>query len=416
MSPDARFVVPVSALAILLVYFWLNVAWIWPYVLSCESDFARYLAAARHLLRGQSPYIVFDFDYPALLAFLLLPLTPWGDLAAHIAWFAMNHCLYVLAAWMLWRELGQDRVAAIAVGAVWALLGAAPQSFALGQINFFLLVLLLLWASPRHLKPGFRDLPIALATGVKLWPGGLLVYPLLRGEWRRFGRALVLILLAVGIPHLAVWVVSPKSFFPASHGYWLGTPSIFNLSLPALVTRIATAPQTGAPFPSSWVKGNLPSQANISPEEQLFSTLAALLSFAVVLAVLARALRNADQPQPLLKTLITLSGLFLALPIVWTHYRLLQAPGLALLISTFWRRRRFFHAVGALVLGLIMTWVPLLGFDLYLKRNGYTLAQPAVFWLLSSLPVLADLVVFFLMVRLVSETQRDKPGPTVRMG
>lgn len=389
-------------------YLWVNVAWIWRYVVSCDSDFQRYVLAARSVLSGQSPYILYDFDYPPLVAFLFLPFAPLSDLAAHVLWFACNHALYLYAAWRLWRHLGGDRIAGLSVAVVWVLMGAAPQSFALGQVNALLLVLILLWMGSATGGWVGRELPIALSCAIKLWPGGLLLPLVFRSRWQRLWRGLSLVTVAVVVPYVALWLFFDGPSLPRSSAYWLGTPSIFNLSLPAFCTRILTAPSSGASLPETWIKGNLPSQVVISPFEKLVSLVSAVAALALLLLVLVK-MRPKRQVDPTFdENLAVLSGLFLAMPIVWTHYYLVLSPVLAFLFCRYWRSRRFLLAAGTSFLELVMTWLPLMGMDWYLGRYGYTLQHPVAFWLITGLPQLANSLVFAMLLRESTRRSGDR--------
>lgn len=396
-------------------YLWVNMAWIWRYVVSCESDFQRYILAARSLLRGQSPYTLFDFDYPPLVAFLFLPFAPLSDLAAHVLWFACNHALYLYAAWRLWRHLGGDRIAGLSVGIVWVLMGAAPQSFALGQVNALLLVLILLWIGSATGGWVRRELPIALGCAIKLWPGGLLLPLVFRRRWWRLWRGLSLITVAVVVPYVGLSLFFDGPSLPRSSAYWLGTPSIFNLSLPALFTRIMTAPPSGASLPETWIKGNLPSQVVISPFEKLVSLISAVTALALLLLILGRMRPRRQVDPTFAENLAVLAGLFLAMPIVWTHYYLVLSPVLAFLFCRYWRSRRFSLAAGTLLLELVMTWLPLIGLDWYLGRYGYTLQNPLAFWLITGLPLVGNSVVFAMLLQASTRRSADCFQPTVEL-
>ena len=105
------------------------------------SDFWWYHQAGRAVLSGASPFSIEDFVYPPLFSFLIAPLALVGYETARSLWFGLSQVFLLAAGSLLWRILGADRLALLAVLSVWALGGAIAESLMLGQINPLLLVL-----------------------------------------------------------------------------------------------------------------------------------------------------------------------------------------------------------------------------------------------------------------------------------
>jgi hypothetical protein len=55
----------------------------------------------------------------------LTPLAPLGYVTARWVWSLFSHACLLAAAWLIWRQLGSDRMAGIIVAAVWAFGAAA---------------------------------------------------------------------------------------------------------------------------------------------------------------------------------------------------------------------------------------------------------------------------------------------------
>ena len=73
------------------------------------------------------------YIYPPLLAYLLTPLAPLPYVTARWVWFLFSHACLLAAAWLMWRALGRDWIAAGSIAFVWAMGGAAPENLGWGQ-------------------------------------------------------------------------------------------------------------------------------------------------------------------------------------------------------------------------------------------------------------------------------------------
>jgi alpha-1,2-mannosyltransferase len=365
------------------------------------ADFRNYYDAAVHLLAGLSPYDVKGFDYPPLTALIAVPVAWLPYPEARVVWLLANWSCLVAAGFLLVRILGGDRAAVLAVAACWALCGTVAENLVLGQVNPLLLLLVVLaWWGVSRGRGGVAAVAIGLATALKLWPGVLLI-ALAALHWRRAAAGLMAALALVALSWLP-FLALPPPHSPARADYWLGTPALLNLSLPAVALRLADPPAPGKILPLSWRNGNDPLAFKLPARQAALSAGLAGLLLALGAAVLLWAERGAGGEGELSAMAAAVSLALLASPISWYHYQLLQLPGLALLARR-WARSRPARLPGRAMLAAGLTWTHVAGIGRYVDRFGWTDSAPAWLWLASSLvPVLA-LVHFALQVREMRE-------------
>ncbi len=361
------------------------------------GDSANYLKAATAILAGDSPYTVANFDYPPLAAVIVLPLALLPDLA-RVVWFVLGHLFLVAAAILLWRFIGRDRIAAVAIALVWCLGGTVAENLVLGQFNPLLLLLLVV-----AMVSGKRigSAALGLATAIKIWPGLLVLAAFLRRRWRVFAEQTLWAIGLIVIPLVALVVFLPPPHVPASSGFWMGTPAILNFSLPAQALRLSELPNPGDELPRNWRLGSDPQRLTLSRSQQRLAVVVSLSALAICLGFIWRAVwyRGMDR-LPLLAALV--SAALVTATISWYHYQLLQFPGIAWLGSCYWRESRmarlfllvgvtlgltWFHAIPAEFVGLGSpaqqalyvllrgALVPIFGLlllTLYLQRAGET--------------------------------------------
>jgi hypothetical protein len=339
-------------LTFLGVYLYRNGLGVWPFLFRSAGDFGNHHEAGQALLRGESPYGSW-LNYPPLLPFLMVPFALLDYATARIAWFLAGHACLLGSALLLWRPLGGDLAALVAVGAVWAFAGAAQESLGLGQVTPFLL-LLAVWAMrPSPASSARSGAALGFAAAVKLWPGVLLAGELLSGRWRALRTGIVVAILGVAIPQLLLMSLVPPPWGPLNSKYWMGTPAPLNVSIPATALRLTYIPSEGG-----------------APEDLGMGTHTALqlpawrwsISAGTSVAVLAAGLllmagfwrRSASEARiPLLASLVALA--LLASPIAWYHYQMIQFPGLAWLTADAFRRQAWGRLAGVSALGFALT-------------------------------------------------------------
>jgi hypothetical protein len=352
---------------------------VWSYVTRTPGDFGYNYQAAAALLRGESPFRP-DFAYPGIVPLLLAPLARLPIEPARIVWYLLSQAALIGAALCLFRPLGGDGAALVALGALWSAAGTVPENLALGQMNPVLLLLIALAMRWLLSAPGRSGAALGAAAALKVWPGVLLL-PFVRGERRR-GLALGLAIAAVSavLPWAIYRAFLPPPYGPTAATYWMGTPAPLNFSLPAAVLRASYRGSLTGPLdpasgePRDWVVGNNPAVLRLSPWRR---DLSAAVSLALLAAGLAAwrmrvswtAARDMASPRDDLAVLAYLTVLcVVASPISWYHYQLLLLPGGALLVAGSLRRRAPLALAGQAAILLAATWAnrlpslgPLLG-------------------------------------------------------
>lgn len=244
------------------------------------DDFPSYYYAGKAALAGKDIYQaiprVHPYIYPPFFSLLVSPLTFLNINTAALIWLMMNLVLYIVSAVMLYRILfgRYDAARALWTAVIAAGLIPAQLDFLHGQVNTLILFLITaaLWSyvNRRDLLCGAL---IGLAAAVKITPALLVVFFLIKKEYRVVLGALTA---------LVVTLVAPAPSFGAKQTFFLLnkwfdlviSPFIYdaavrtkftNQSLTAALLRLLThanATETGAPYyvnllslPQAAVKG-----------------------------------------------------------------------------------------------------------------------------------------------------------------
>jgi hypothetical protein len=385
-----------GALLVVFVGFYIhrNIVTAGTYLGKGSSDFSHYHLAARAILEGRSPFEVHNFDYPPLTAIAALPTAPFEYPTARRLWFVVNHLALAGAAFLLWRGLGRDRIAGIVVAGVWSCCGTVGENLVLGQINPVLLLLVVVAMTAA--AGGFvRPAAVALATGLKLWPGVLIAADAVTHKWRRLAIGVGAAAILVVAPSIWIWAALPPPHRPTSARYWLGTPAFLNLSAPATVLRVVSYPRDEGGIPKGWLAGNNPSDFEPSRAEAAMSltTSVAVLGGGFVCLLIAARGRTVRH-EPLVAALVALG--VVASPIAWYHYQLIQFPGIAWLLTDSVRKKRAARTIVIGALCLALTWMARLdpvGLGIAAEMDPMTLT------LRGAIAVVLGLVLFGLLVR-----------------
>lgn len=372
------------------------------------SDFNAYYHAAQNVIARQSPFVTRAYIYPPLLAVLLTPIAPLPYLAARWVWFLFSQACLLMAAWLMWRAIGRDWLAACTISFVWALGGAAPESLGLGQPGPELALLiaagitLLGWRSATALATGFA---------IKFYPGVLAVGFLLRRQWRSFLVFAVASATLVLLPWIFVICCLDGPRTPGARDTWAGTPAPLSWGFPSVVLRILDPPTPGGPLPRDW-ENDLPYLQ--LPDSHRWASIATsaitlLIGFAILAGPLPhgrgseaaaepRAPASGSPMQPF--TMAALVSLSLAAsPVCWTHYQIVQYPGLALLLCHAFRSRQWGVLAAALAFGSLLYPLPVAVLtDYYMKYGKWTASLPT-FYFWTSVAPFASMGLFGLFVR-----------------
>jgi len=379
-------------------------------ITDAHSDFTNYYRAARSVLAAQSPYTDVDYIYPPTLAFLLAPLGLTDYVTARRIWFWCSQAFLLMAAFLTWRGLGQDRTAACCVACVWALGSAAAVNLVLGQLGPLLVLLLALayWRAA-----AVQGAAVAAGLSLKLLPGILSIVLLLRRDWRAVATLVAVAAAGVFVPSAVVshWTPGPPP--TVQKAFLMGTPALLNWSLPGVALRMADPIVSPPKLPHNWQFGNTSEDLHLPRAQRWLSAGVAAGVLLVGLAVLLAACRgklNAAQAPWAGAALISLS--VAASPIAWSHYQILQYPGMALLLCHAVKRRKWLLGVVAVVLGAFLYPIPWgIMLDYYAQFSGWTAASPTKLYVWTSVTPVAALLLFGVLLRQLSAEAQPPHRP-----
>ena len=371
--------------------------------LAIQTDFSAYFHAAKDILHGRSPYNNPVFFYPPLLPFLMVPLALIDYVAARWVWFVLSHLFLIGAGGLLWRGMGRGRIALCSIACVWALGGAIRETLIQGQLGSLLVLLLVVAYTQRgRLQGVFACLGFAL----KYFPG-IVMLPLLLGRrWRALAASAGVALAGVCLPWFILWAFFAGATAPVKAHFWMGTPSMWSWSVPSLVLRLLTPITRGAPFPPDWEFGNVAATLHLGPRLEWISVAAACAVFAIGMMALAAVCRGRLNGRQIPWAMAGLVALSLAVaPVCWTHYQLLQYPGVAMLLIAGIRRRDWRLALATAACFALAYQLPQRFLIAYHDtHNGWTTASPLTLYFWTSVPPFTTLAIFALALVMVRRT------------
>ncbi|HUD14184.1 MAG TPA: glycosyltransferase family 87 protein [Terracidiphilus sp.] len=371
--------------------------------LRSQSDFGVYYHAAKDVVSGTSPYENPAYFYPPLVAFLMTPFAFTDYVTARSTWFILSHLLLLWAGWLLWRAWGRGRIGLCCIAAVWAFGGAFKETLDVGQLSP-LLVLSLAIAYTPHSK--FQDAAVGIGFALKYIPGVLAAALILHRGWRAFLAFAGMATLAVLIPWgVLLWVFTGAKA-PVSAHYWMGTPAMFSWSIPSVVLRLLSPLKHGGALPHDWEYGNVAVYLHLSPEWRWISAGTAMVILAIGLLMLALRCRGRLSGEQLPWAMVALVSLSLAAaPVCWSHYQVLQYPGVALLLAHSIRLRAWRTTAAVVLCFLLLHRLPETFLNHYHdEHSGWTAASPVTLYVWTSVTPLACLGLFGLAL---SHVKRD---------
>jgi len=371
--------------------------------LSDPSDFFAYLSAGRDILHGRSPYSNSVFFYPPLLAFLMVPLALVDYVSARWIWFAVSHLFLLGAAWLLWCGIGRGRTQLCCIACVWAFGGAIRETLRQGQLTpLLVLSLVIAYTGRGRVQGAFAGLGFAL----KYFPG-IVSLPLLFGRrWRGLAASAVVAVTGVCLPWLLISAFFAGARTPVSATYWMGTPAMFSWSVPSLVLRLMTPITHGAPLPPDWEFGNVAAELHLPSRLRWISVGTACAVFVMGVTALAVVCRRGLNERQIPWTMAALVALSLAVaPVSWTHYQLLQYPGVAMLLTAGICRQYWwlaFTTAASFSLAYQMPQRFLIAY--HDAHQGWTTASPFTLYFWTSVPPFASLTIFALALVMARRT------------
>jgi hypothetical protein len=156
----------------------------------------------------------------------------------------------------------------------------------------------------------------------------------------------------------------------------------------------------GKPMPLDWITGNGLQTLQLSSGQRAVSLAVALVTFAVGCAILAQRVRfRLAPPQVPLASAAMMALTLASSPVCWTHYQLLEYPGVAILL-TYAARRKLWCLLGVATLSAALLYpIPVDVLRAYYQQNNNWPNSPLVMYFWTSIPAVASLVLFALMTR-----------------
>jgi hypothetical protein len=323
-----------------------------------HTDLGVYLRAAWAVREGGNPYAIVDdngwhYSYPLLLAIVLVPLADPPSDVARTAWdvpFPVSVALWYLASiaalfWsvhVLCRVLDQTRPDGVAPPSpasrrfwwvrcwpIWICLPAIGSSLSRGQVNLFLVALLAAFIAAvlrgRRATAGWW---LAAATCLKVIPALLVLYPLVRRDWRMLGHFALGLVVGLGLIPLAVF--GPERAVSTTVAFAEGTILPGLTSKPGRLSRELTDMNaTDNQSIQAVIHNALYLDRDTRPATAAFGTKLAhvLIGLTLIGWTLAASRRIPDERY---RTFFTLGGLIILTvpitPVNHTHYMVLALP------------------------------------------------------------------------------------------
>jgi hypothetical protein len=164
-------------------------------------------------------------------------------------------------------------------------------------------------------------------------------------------------------------------------------------------------PPRGGSLPFNWEFGNVAGNLQLPAGMRMISLGASALTLAagtLVLFVVCRGRLTSSQLPLALAGLVSLG--LAAAPVCWTHYQVLQYPGLALLLSDRLGRRRWWSLSGTIVSAAMLYALPVAVLRSYYRvPGGWSGVSPPVLYFWTTVSPAACLAIFGLCLFSVRE-------------
>ena len=358
-----------------------------------DSDFRGYYLAARHVLHGESPFLAEGYLYPPLLALSMAPLGGLSYLTARWVWFVFSQACLLLAAWLVYRYLGRGRLAACSVALVWAGGRAAGEAVGVGQLGPELALLLALAYTAADWRQGAS---LGLGIALKFLPGPCAIGLAMARCWRALCVAILCSLLgALSWVFASFLLTGPKA---PQVDFLAGTPVVLSWSLPSVAQRIMDPPAPGRGLP--WADAFNLKALNLPPAARRVGLGVAAATFILGIGALLAVTMGRVSRDRLPLTMASLTTLTLvAAPVSWTHYQVMQFPGLALFAGGLALRGAWKKMAWALLCAAFIYPVPVTVLRQMTASNGgvWPNTPGANYFWISTAPV-AGLVLYGLML------------------
>ncbi len=259
---------------------------------------------------GPHEFVITRNAHPPSSVLLALPLSRLDYPDAFLVWSLLSLVALGVSLWIVVRQLRIPFTAWSVAPTVTLLLVCNPfsQQMIQGQLNLILLLLVTcVWAADRSERPAAAGLCLGAATAIKLFPGLLFVYFLLRRRWAVF---------AWGVAGLALLTaLTAVVFGPAVYENYV------RLAMPEVAVYYDKWPNLS--IAGFWLKlfeGRSGRTIPIWRNPTLARTLI-VLSWELVAIPLARTILRAKSRSECDRGFaLTLTAMLLLSPITWDHY------------------------------------------------------------------------------------------------
>ena len=338
----------------------------------------------------------------------MAPLGALGYLTARWVWFVFSHACLLLAAWLVYRYLGRGLLAVCSVALVWAGGRAAGEAVGVGQLGPELALLLAIAYTAADWRQGAS---LGLGIALKLLPGPCAIGLAMARCWRPLCVAILCSLLGALSWVFASFALAGPPAPPHSTAFLAGTPAVLSWSLPSVALRIMdpTAPGRGLPWANAFSLQSL----NLPPAARRVGLGVTAATFTLGIGALLAVTLGRVSRARLPLTMASLTTLTLvAAPVCWTHYQVMQFPGMALFAGGLALRGAWKKMGFAPLCAAFLYPVPVTVLRQMFAANGDVWPNTPVanyFWI-STAPV-AGLVLYGLMVAEIARSRAPGPYP-----
>ncbi|MFD7660355.1 glycosyltransferase 87 family protein [Actinosynnema sp. NPDC059797] len=307
-------------------------------------DFAVYRGAAQALLHDVRLYELgvdtaffpgMMYTYTPFVAVLMVPAALVPAAVAQFAWTTAGYLALAASIWLMLRITGvtttrQRTTALVTAGVVFAaMLGPVQFNVLLGQINLFLVVLVLVDFLP-SLPERYRGIATGVAAGIKLTPLLFVAYLFFTGRRRAALQALA----AFAATALVGFALLPTD----SRAYWF--QGVFFDSARAVPTDVM-------------VNHSLPGFFARLVGERTAPDWSLLPAAAATAACLAAAVWAHRRGHDVVGLLVIAFAAQLASPVTWVHHCVWVVPALVWLATVAWRHPT---PLPRALLGAVVVW------------------------------------------------------------
>lgn len=176
-------------------------------------DFTCYYASAKAMMHGLSPYnngTAFPYIYPPIFAFLLIPLAimPYG--LSNFVWYCLGVFALIFSTVVILNTIDEDKTYRNTVKLAFLFLlilivafNALQNNFLNGQANLFILLFCILfykfWKKGSWIAAGVC---LAIAISVKITPFPILLFLLIKRDYRTLAASIVAAALLLVVPSI----------------------------------------------------------------------------------------------------------------------------------------------------------------------------------------------------------------------